>query len=322
MLVTIVRAARAAAILTLAAVTALATGNSSAFAQAKLATVTVIASPDDAITPVLYAKASGMFERAGLDVQIAKGTGGAAVTAAVVGGSYDIGHAGLLALFTAHIHRVPVVVIAPGAYFQPQNPYAGLLVSTAGGIATAKDLNGKIVGSATLGDLSTVAIMSWMEANGGDPKSLKFVEMPMGAAGAAIEQNRIYAASVTEPFLDAALQTGKVKMLGTAYAAIASHYLFSAWFTTSDWAAKNPALVRKFQDVVQRAAAYTNAHPDETAPIIGQFSAMQPGVFEHMTQRAYAGTRLTAADLQPLIEKAAHFGVIPNSFPAKELLLP
>jgi hypothetical protein len=78
--------------------------------------------------------------------------------------------------------------------------------------------------------------------------------------------------------------------------------------------------VRKFQDVVQRAAFYTNAHPDATAPIIGQFSAMQPGVFEHMTQRAYAGTRLAPADIQPLIEKAAHFGVIPNSFPAKELL--
>ncbi len=304
----------------LAALIALAVNSSSAVAQNKLPTVTVIASPDDAITPVLYAKTSGMFERAGLDVEIAKGTGGAAVTAAVVGGSYNIGHAGLLALLTAHIHHVPVVIIAPGAYFQPQNPYAGLLVSTTGGINTAKDLNGKIVSSATLGDLSTVAIMSWMEANGGDPKSLKFVEIPMGAAGAAIETNRVYAASVTEPFLDAALQGGKVKMLGTAYAAIASHYLFSAWFTTTDWAAKNPALVRKFQDVVQRAAIYTNAHPDETAPIIGQFSAMQPGVFEHMTQRAYAGTRLTAADLQPLIEKAAHFGIIPNSFPGKELL--
>jgi ABC-type nitrate/sulfonate/bicarbonate transport system substrate-binding protein len=320
MLVTMVRAARATASLALAALLALAASNGSAVAQSKLPTITLIASPDDAITPVLYAKTSGMFERAGLDVEITKGSGGAAVTAAVVGGSYDVGHAGLLALLTAHIHHVPVVIIAPGAYFQPQNPYAGLLVSTTGGVTTAKDLNGKIVSSATLGDLSTVAIMSWMEANGGDPKSLKFVEIPMGAAGAAIEANRVYAASVTEPFLDAALQTGKVKMLGTAYAAIASHYLFSAWFTTSDWAAKNPALVRKFQDVVLRAASYTNAHPDETAPIIGQFSAMQPGVFEHMTQRAYAGTRLSAADLQPLIEKAAHFGVIPNSFPAKELL--
>ena len=77
MLVTMIRAALAVAI-------ALAAGSGSAIAQSKLATVNVIASPDDAITPVLYAKASGMFERAGLDVEITKGTGGAAVTAAVV----------------------------------------------------------------------------------------------------------------------------------------------------------------------------------------------------------------------------------------------
>jgi NitT/TauT family transport system substrate-binding protein len=313
------RAVRAMLAFALTALVATA-GSGAANAQSKLPTVTVIASPDDAMTPVLYAKISGMFERAGLDVEITKGTGGAAVTAAVVGGSYDIGHAGLIALLNAHLRHIPVVIIAPGAYFQPQNPYAGLLVNATGGIATAKDLNGKVVASATLGDLAQVAIMSWMEANGGDAKSLKFVEIPMAAAGAAIEANRVYAASVTEPFLDAALQGGKVKMLGTAYASIASHYLFSAWFTTSDWAAKNPDLVRKFQDVVQRAAFYTNQHPDVTAPIIGQFSGMQPGVFEHMTQRAYAGTHLTPADLQPLIDKAAHFGVIPATFPAKELL--
>ena len=303
-----------------AALIAVAAGGSTAIAQNKLATITLIATPDDAITPVLYAKASGMFERAGLDVEITKGTGGAAVTAAVVGGSYDVGHAGLIALLNAHIRNVPVTIIAPGAYFQPQNPYAGLLVGKDSGIAGAKDLNGKVVASATLGDLAQVAIMSWMEANGGDPKSLKFVEIPMAAAGAAIEQNRVYAASVTEPFLDAALQGGKVKMIGTAYASIASHYLFSAWFTTSDWATKNPDLVRRFQDVVQRAAFYTNQHPDATAPIIGQFSGMQPGVYEHMTQRAYAGTHLTAADLQPLIDKSAHFGVIPSTFPGGELL--
>jgi NitT/TauT family transport system substrate-binding protein len=320
MVIAAVSVARAAVVCALAALTVVGAGSGGAVAQNKLPTITLIATPDDAITPVLYAKDSGMFERAGLDVEITKGTGGAAVTAAVVGGSYDVGHAGLIALLNAHIRHVPVVIIAPGAYFQPQNPYAGLLVSSAGGITAAKDLNGKIVASATLGDLAQVAIMSWMEANGGDPKSLRFVEIPMAAAGAALEANRVYAASVTEPFLDAALQSGKVRMLGTAYAAIAPRYLFSAWFATSDWAAKNPDLVRKFQDVVQRAALFTNEHPEATASIIGQFSGMPAGVYEHMTQRAYAGTRLAAADLQPLIDKSAHFGVIPNAFPGKELL--
>ncbi len=314
------RAARRVLVATLAVAFAPLVASANASAQTPLPVVTLIATPDDAMTPALYAKTSGMFERAGLDVQIIKGSGGAAVTAAVIGGAANIGHAGLIALINAHVHNVPVVIIAPGAYFQPQNPYAGLLVNATSGITGAKDLNSKIVASATLNDLATVAILSWMETHGGDPKSVKFVEVPMSAAGAALTQNRIAAASVTEPFLDADLQSGTVKMLGTAYAAIAPHYLFSAWFTTSDWAAKHPDLVRKFQDVVQRAAFYTNQHPDETAPIIGAFAGMQPGVFEHMTQRAYAGTHLTGADLQPLIDKSAHFGIIPQAFPGKALL--
>ena len=293
-----------------------------AFGQTAKPVIGALATADDAITPVLYAKSSGMFDRAGLDVSIARGTGGAAVTAAVVSGSYNVGHASVIALMNAHLQNVPVTIIAPGAYFTPQNPYAGLLVSKDAPISSGKDLNGKIVACATLGDLAQVAISSWVEQHGGDWRTLKFVEVPMSAAGAAIEQGRIVAASVTEPFLDAALDRGNVKMLGTAYASIGTRYLFSAWFTTVDWATKNPEVVRTFNAIVQQAGAYSNAHHAETAPILGQFSGVPASVYDHLSQRAYAGTSLSGTDLQPLIDKAARYNVIPRSFPGAELIAP
>ena len=41
----------------------------------------------DDVTPLLWAKATGMFAKAGLNVDIQKMTSGSAVTAAVIGGS-------------------------------------------------------------------------------------------------------------------------------------------------------------------------------------------------------------------------------------------
>ena len=45
----------------------------------------------DDVTPLLWAKATGMFAKAGLDVDIEKLTSGSAVTSAVIGGTLDIG---------------------------------------------------------------------------------------------------------------------------------------------------------------------------------------------------------------------------------------
>jgi NitT/TauT family transport system substrate-binding protein len=286
----------------------------------KLVSIKVIATADDAITPILYAIKAKMFEQAGLDVQLQKGTGGAAVTAAVVSGSYDIGHASLIALMNAHVRNVPAVVIAPGALFDTKTPYAALLVPKDSVVTSGKDLDGKIVASATLGDLAQVALCSWSELHGGDWHSMKFVEVPMSAAGTALIAHRTSAQSVTEPFLDSALATNQVRSLGSAYAAIAPHFLFSGWFTTTDWAKQHPDLVKKFAQVINQAGDYTNAHHAETAPILGQFSGVPAEVFDHMSQRAFAGTKLRAEDIQPLIDRAARYSIIPHAFPAKEMI--
>jgi ABC-type nitrate/sulfonate/bicarbonate transport system substrate-binding protein len=57
-----------------------------------LVTVRVGAAPDEQSKPILWAQQSGLFARNGLDVSIVPLTGGgAAIAAAVTGGSLDIG---------------------------------------------------------------------------------------------------------------------------------------------------------------------------------------------------------------------------------------
>ena len=60
----------------------------------------VAAVPNDDVSPFLYAQQSGLFRRAGLDVSIVQATAGAAIAAAVVSGSYDIGLISMMATIT------------------------------------------------------------------------------------------------------------------------------------------------------------------------------------------------------------------------------
>src|SRR5579883_1664468 len=108
----------------------------------------------------------------------------------------------------------------------------------------------------------------------------------MSAAGAALQEHRIYAASVTEPFLDAAIATGKIHGLGSGYAAIANHFMFAGWFATSDWANKHVDAVKKFSATLIKAAQYTNTHRAETVAMMSEFTGIPAAVYEKMGQRS------------------------------------
>lgn len=276
--------------------------------------------PDDDVTPLVYAVRTGMFRAAGLDVQIERSTNGSAVAAGVISGTYDVGKSSLVSLMNARLKGVPIVLIAPGATYDTKYPYTQLLVADDTGIKSGKDLNGKTVATASLRDLAQLSISAWVDAHGGDASTLQFVEVPMSAAGAALEEHRIYTASVTEPFLDADIATGKIHGLGSGYAAIANHFMFAGWFATSDWASKHLDAASKFSATLIKAARYTNAHRAETAAMMADFTGIPLAVYEKLSQRATNGTTLRAADVQPLIDRAAQYKLIPQRLAAEDLI--
>jgi len=278
--------------------------------------------PDDDVTPLIYGIRAGLFRAAGLDVQIQRSTNGSAVAAAVVSGNYEIGKSSLVSLMNARIKGVPIVLIAPGVTFDLRYPYTQLLVANDAGISSGKDLNGKTVAVASLKDLAQLSISSWVDAHGGDSSTLQFVEVPMSAAGAALQEHRIYTASVTEPFLDAAIATGKFRGLGSGYAAIANHFMIAGWFATTDWASKHVEVVKKFSATLIKAEQYTNSHRPQTAAMMAEFTGIPLDVYEKLGQRATNGTTLRPSDIQPLIDRAAQYKIIPQRFAAEDLIFP
>jgi NitT/TauT family transport system substrate-binding protein len=198
---------------------------------------------------------------------------------------------------------------------------AQLLVLRDSPIRSTNDLNGKLLSVPALHDIGQVADSAWVEKNGGDLKSLKFVEFPMSGASAALDQHRIDATTIVGPAMDAALATGKFRSLGPSFGAISPHVLFSAWFTTKEWADKHADVAKRFARVWAQAAAYVNAHHEEMEPTLAQFMSMPLDVLHKMTRGVYA-TAMTAADIQPVVDAAAKYQMIEKPFPAGELIDP
>jgi NitT/TauT family transport system substrate-binding protein len=293
-------------------------GSSRPASAQDLKVVRVLGNPNDDSTSLYYALRSGMFRRAGIDVHIDTGTSGAQVAAAVIGGSYDIGKSSVTSIFEAHEKGIPFTIIAPASIQEPATPFAGTLVLKDSPIRTGKDLENQIVGVSSLSSIGRPAVCSWVESTGGDWRAVKFVEIPLTQAAAAVEQKRVVASETAQPMLATAIATGTFRTLPT-YQTISPRFVLTTWFTTKGWSDEHADAARTFARVIADSAVYVNAHHAETVSIMAEAGNVDPAIISAM-QRVVNGSVLLPALIQPTIDATARYGGLKASFPAQEII--
>src|SRR5471032_792869 len=111
--------------------------------------------------------------------------------------------------------------------------------------------------------------MAWIDNNGGNSKTVKFVELPLPAKAAAIKAGTIDASLDTEPFLTYGIDQGFRAFLMESKP-IASPYLLDFFASTRDWAQRNPAATTKFIAAVRETSIWANANRSLTAPMLAK----------------------------------------------------
>ena len=276
---------------------------------------------NDDMVSVLYAQKTGMYAKAGLDVQIDKSSqNGSAIAAAVAAGSYDIGKASAPALIDAHIKGLPFVVIGTAAVYERAHPYVALIVPKDSPIKSVHDIKDGTYGISFVHDGAQLSMSKAIGRDDPALKSVQFVELPMSASAAAVEQGRIAGGEASYPPLQAAMDTGKFRLV-PIYDALGDGYSFSVWFTTQDYIKKHADVVKTFQRVTAQSARYTNAHHAATAQMLSEFTGVPLATIRRMP-RVRNGAGIAPVQLQPWINAEAEFGYITKFFPASELIDP
>ena len=273
--------------------------------------------PLDAGAEAYYAADLGYFRDAGIDATIDPIPSGAAILSAVAGGAVDIGFSNLISIAVAYKHNVPVTLIAPGSLYTASIPTSVLMVPANSPAKTAKDLNGKTLGVNGLKTITQYAPQLWIDKNGGDSTTVKFVEMTFPQILAALAADRIDAAIVADPFIAQAKPAARV--LSDAYDAIGSRYIIGCWFSTTQWASTHANLAGRFAQVIAKTAQWANTHKPQSGDILAKYSKMDPAVAATMLRVDYA-PRFTKPEMQPVIDLVARYGGLTTSFPADELI--
>jgi NitT/TauT family transport system substrate-binding protein len=207
----------------------------------------------------------------------------------------------------------------PAGVYDSRSPIAALLVRDDSPVKKAADLNGKTIAVGALNDIHSLGVLAWMDKNGGDITSIKFVEIPIGEIPVAIEQGRVVAGSVNEPVLSAALNDNKVRALAHHFDDIAPRFMYTAWFTTKTYAAANAGVVKNLAAALKKAAIYVNAHHAQTAGLIAKFTSLEPAQVAKMT-RVEQGTTLDPSLVQPVIDTMLKYKTLAQRIEARDIM--
>lgn len=306
--------------LAIAAISAAALAPRTTTAQPALFALRIGTQAIDTSALVFYAQKQGFFRQNGLDAAVDTVTrNGAEIGAAIAGGSLDIGHSNLVTIAQIHEKKLPMFVVSVGGSHRTSAPTTGLLVKKDSPIQTGRDLNGKTVATNGIGNITQVGISAWIDRNGGDYRSVKWLELNFSAMPAALATGRVDATIAPEPVLTEALDGGAVRNLGWPYEGIGPKWQLSASIADGAWVAAHPDIVRKFDLAMDQAARWANAHHGETAKMLEELSKQTVAPNTH---RVFYSERLDPADIQPVIDASAKYGALAAAFPATELIAP
>lgn len=268
-----------------------------------------------------YADEMGFFKRAGLGASVSAMSSAGAIVAAAMGGALDFVPTNCVTLAQAYAKGLPLYLIAPGAVYSSNDPTTELAVAPDSPYRVPRDLNGKKIAVLTLGGFLQVAIQNWLDQNGGDSKTVSFIELPSPEIVPALASKRIDAAGLPEPFLTKAKSGNEVRFIAAPYSSVGKRLMLSAWIANRAWVDANPATVRKFADAIRATAQWADKNQKATAVILTKHTRVPLDVIENMRRDPFA-IRMDTAAIQPIIDVCAKYGLIPRRFTASDLLAP
>lgn len=265
--------------------------------------------------PIFYAAQTGMFRNEGLDVTVAKLASTSVIAAALVGGALDVGEVSAQPLVNAHVRGIDLQIVYPCTFHITGRPYnAAIVVGSDFDYKTARDLNGTTMSSAGVGDSGWLASRVFIDADGGDSSTIKFVEVPFSVVAAAIEGHRVAGGVCVDPYFSDGVKSGKIKSVGDLQAGFGPRLIQTAYASTADFVAKNRDAAARFARVARTANEYLNTHRADLVTYTERFTGVEPA--KQTPEATVFTTTYTPKDLQPWIDAAAKYKLIDKGFDA------
>lgn len=216
----------------------------------------------------------GFCEKGGIGLEFQTLGGGAAIIAAMKGGSLDLGAVGIVPALRARAQGLDLKFVALASAesnHQEGGPQDIILVKDPA-LKTGRNFEGKIVGVNELRGVGQTWVMAWVAATGGDPSKVQFQEYPVPGMVPALAQGRVDAVQVSEPFRTEGVRQGMTALPFSQQ--IKDSIAVAGVVTTEKFLAENEDLMKRFVDAFALSQEFASKNPDEVRKVLAKYTKL------------------------------------------------
>jgi len=253
----------------------------------------------------------GFFKEERLEVNTHVVQSGAAAVPAVTSGQFQFAFSNNVSLLIAHAKGLPVRVVrtANSAGSDPAPSQESLVVGKDSGISDPKQLEGKTIAVNSLNNTPHLAVLIALDKAGVDTSTVKFVETGYPDMPLALEEGRVDAVDLAEPFLRVSLDKG-ARALADPYRVVKQDLHLSSWFGNQQYIAQNRDVVDRFARAVDKSNAYAREHSDEIRQFVPTYLNVDAALAGKMALPNYPEGTESVAGLEMLASNAQRFGFV------------
>jgi NitT/TauT family transport system substrate-binding protein len=232
------------------------------------------------VAPIFVAKEKDFFAKRGLEVDLQPLRGGNVLVPSLVANSIQVATLTAPTLVQAADGGIDLVGLTTLSVLSTGMTSSGVLARTGSNIKAPKDFNGKRLAVPTLGSISHVLFEKWLTLKGGDPKTIKWIEVAFTQMPDVIKTGNLDGLIIPDPLMTKIVKDGSGYVVSHFFGELPDNTSAMISASTRDWATKNPKEAAAYRDAIAEAVAYGNANRDETKQIIGKWLKLSPEIMQ------------------------------------------
>jgi NitT/TauT family transport system substrate-binding protein len=283
-------------------------------------TITVGTLPIANAAPMYLGMEKGFFEEENLSIEPQVGEGGAALIPSLVSGDAQFAFVGVIPAITGVAQNVPIRIVTSSddAAETEEEDWQTLVVPEGSPIKGVEDLPGKTIAVNALRGLAEVVISRSLEKQGVDYRQVKLLEVPFPEMPAALEQKRVDAALLTEPFLSAVLAEGGTQIDAPSVETV-PNFPNGVYVAAENYLAENGDVVDRFARAMNTSLEYARDNPEEVRRIVPEYTETPEEAAQQMRLPVF-DPELDREGIELEAELTAKYGIIEEAPSYEELV--
>lgn len=226
-------------------------------------TVTIGYLPTDHDAALFVANATGMFKKAGLEVELHEYNNGGDLMSAMASGDLDVGYVGITPVIYSISKGVPVKIVA-GA----QNEGSGLL-SHNSSVKSISDLKGKTIATPGEASVQSVLLKYDLKKNGLNTTDIESPAMKVSSMNDALRTEGIDAMLTYEPYVTISKDINNQTLVESSEDILPDHPCCVV-VMNEKFLSKHTDKARKILDIHKKATDKIKADPEEMVQYLPQ----------------------------------------------------